>query len=74
MFESNPRSCKQHKICFYLNKDSCKTISDLSYLIQKRFFNNDGDGNVYLYLVGDFYFPPQETIDVIDANDTLIVK
>lgn len=73
VFESSPRSCNQHKVCFYLDKKSCKNISDLNYLVQQRYFNSKGIVSLYL-VPGNFYFPPQESIDVIKENDILNVK
>ncbi|XP_047143302.1 coilin isoform X2 [Hydra vulgaris] len=61
----------QRKVCYLVDKEKCQKVADLCYLIQKRFFNY-GE-NVSLYHDG-FYFPPQESIEVVQENDVLDVK
>ncbi|XP_065659427.1 nucleolar protein dao-5 isoform X3 [Hydra vulgaris] len=61
----------QRKVCYLVDKEKCQKVADLCYLIQKRFFNF-GE-NVSLYHDG-FYFPPQESIEVVQENDVLDVK
>ena len=61
----------QRKICYLVDKEKCQKVADLCYLIQKQFLKHEGI--VSLYHEG-FFFPPQESIDVVHENDVLEVK
>jgi coilin len=61
---------KSAEQCWMLvDKNSCKMVHDLEYLIVKKFFV-DGQTILHLYL-DDFLLPPHEKIDLIRDNDVL---
>lgn len=70
-FEDFPASSNKRKVCFLVDKESCKRVTDLCYLIKEQYYSSNG--MVSLYLDG-FYFPPQESINIIQENDTLDVR
>ena len=64
---------RKQKVCFLVKDgDCCKTVSDLAYKIQKRFYKSN-DGRVSLFLE-DFFLPPAESVDIIKENDILTVR
>ncbi|XP_057310956.1 coilin-like [Hydractinia symbiolongicarpus] len=70
-FEDFPASSNNRKVCFLVDKESCKRVTDLCYLIKEQYYSSNGI--VSLYLDG-FYFPSQESINIIQENDTLNVR
>ena len=56
---------------FLFDPEKCRIVSDLSYLIAKRF--SLGYANVTLQLDG-YVLPPSENIDIVRDNDSIIVS
>ena len=63
-FVKNPEQC-----WMLVDRNSCKVVRDLEYLIAKKFFVS-GDTILDLYL-DNFLLPSQEKIDIIRDNDVI---
>lgn len=63
----------KRKVCFFVDKESCRTVNDLCYLISKQYYTGKAASDVLLYLDG-YFVPPQEAIRIIKDDDILTVK
>ena len=68
---SSGSSGNNRRSWFLFDPEKCRIVSDLSYLIAKRF--GLGYANVILQLDG-YFLPPSENIDIVRDNDSITVS
>ena len=66
-FEDTPQWHTKKKILFLFDKNACRVVADLEYLVRKKF---DMSSVCNLYLDG-FLLPSQENIAIVRDGDSL---